>query len=148
MNQALCREFTKLDVDDALKRMQPLKSPGPERFSARYFQCSWTTVRGEVCKIVLDFLNNEIFYSSLNDTNIVLIPKLKSLVSVIGFWPISLCNVLYKIIVKVLANQMKTVLPHIISHNQNAFIPSRHITDNIIVAHEAFHTMLNHLKGK
>ena len=43
---------------------------------------------------------------------------------------------------------MKTVLPHIISHNQNVFIPGRHITDNIIVAYEAFHTMVNRLKGK
>jgi hypothetical protein len=43
---------------------------------------------------------------------------------------------------------MKTVLPHIISYNQSAFIPGRHITDNIIVAFEAFHTMATRLKGK
>ena len=94
MNQALCCEFTKSEVDEALKRMQLMKSPGPDRFSAGFFQRSWTTVWGKVCKIVLDFLNNEIFDSSLNDTNIVLIPKMKSPVSVTNFRPISLCNVI------------------------------------------------------
>ena len=47
-----------------------------------------------------------------------------------------------------LANRLKTVLPQIISYNQSAFIPGRHITDNIIVAFEAFHTMAIRLKGK
>jgi hypothetical protein len=148
MNQALCHEFIEVDVDEVLKRMQPMKSLGPNGFSVGFFQRSWTIVRGEVCKIMLDFLNYEIFDSSLNDTNIVLIPKMKSPASVTDFWPISLCNVLYKIIAKVLANQMKTVLPHIISHNQSAFILGRYIIDNIIVVYEAFHTMVNRLKGK
>ena len=125
-----------------------MKSPGPNGFSVGFFQSSWNTVRSGVCKTVLDFLNHGIFYRSLNDTYIVLIPKIKISVSVTDFRPISLCNVLYKIIVKVLANRMKTVLHYIVSYNQSAFIPGRHITDNIIVAFEAFHSMLNHLKGK
>jgi hypothetical protein len=47
-----------------------------------------------------------------------------------------------------LANRLKTVLPHLISYNQSAFISGRHIIDNIIVAFEAFHTMATRLKGK
>jgi hypothetical protein len=118
--------------------MQPMKSLGPDGFSARFFQRLWTIVRSEVCKTVLDFLNYGIFYNSLNDTNIVLIPKMKSLISVTDFWPISLCN----------GKPNEIVLPYIISHNQSAFIPGRHITNNIIVTYEAFHTMVNRLKGK
>jgi hypothetical protein len=148
MNNALGREFTDLEVDEAIKQMQPMKSPGPDGFSAGFFQSSWTTVKGEVCKTVLNFLNHGIFDKSLNETHIVLIPKIKSPVSVTDFRPISLCNVLYKIIAKVLANKMKTVLPFIVSPNQSAFTPGRHITDNIIVAFEAFHSIVNRLKGK
>jgi hypothetical protein len=148
MNQALGRAFTEMEVDEALKQMQPLKSPGPDGFSAGFFQRSWPIVRGEVCKTVLNFLNYGIFDSSLNDTYNVLIPKIKSPVSVTDFQPISLCNIFYKIMAKMLANRLKTVLPHIISYNQSVFILGRHITDNIIVAFEAFHTMATRLKGK
>ena len=148
MNNALCREFTELEVDEAIKRMQPMKSPGPDGFSAGFFQSSWTTIRHEVCKTVLNFLNHGIFDTSLNETDIVLIPKKNSPVSVIDFRPISLCNVLYKIIAKVLANKMKTVLLYIVSYNQSAFIPRRHITRNIIAAFESFYSMVNRLKGK
>ena len=84
----------------------------------------------------------------INHTNIVLIPKVKDLEKMFDFRQISLCNVIYKIISKVLANRLKPALPRIISPTQSAFVLGRLITNNVLVAYEMLHTMHARKKGK
>ena len=57
------------------------------------------------------------------------------LVYVIHFRPISLCNVIYKVISKLLVNRLKPFMDSIITPYQNAFFQGRNITNNILVAH-------------
>jgi hypothetical protein len=78
---------------------------------------------------------------SVNVTHIALIPKKMNPCCVFDYRLISLCNVVYKLISKVLPNRMKRVLPHIISPTQSAFLPGHLITDNVLVTYEILHTV-------
>ena len=97
---------------------------------------------------VLEFLNYGNMIPDVNVTQIVLIPKIKSPKKMFDFRPISLCNVIYKTISKVLANSLKQILPQLISPTQSAFVPGHLTTDNIWVAYEALHAMHGRKKGK
>jgi hypothetical protein len=66
------------------------------------------------------FLNSSQLDGNVNSTQTAPI-KIKNPTKVTEFRPINLCNVLYKIISKVLANRLKVILPHIFSYNQSVF---------------------------
>lgn len=102
----------------------------------------------DVVQVVNHFFKTSNHDNQLQSTNIVLIPKKKNPRFMTDLHPISLCNIVYKIISKVLANRMKKVLDLIISDNQSAFIPGRLITNNIMVAYEVMHYMKRKTKGK
>jgi hypothetical protein len=125
MNTRLLKEFTEAEVDNALAQMHPLKSPGPDGFVACFYRRLWGTVRQEICRAILEFLNRGNFDNSVNATYIVLIPKKKNPTKITEYRPISLCNVIYKLSAKMLANRMKQILAQIISPTQSAFLPGR-----------------------
>ena len=91
--------------------MGPTKAPGPGSMSALFYQIFWHIVGNDVITAVLDFLNNGNMQSEINFTHIVLIPEVNSPERMSDYRPISLCNVIYEVISKVLANRLKIILP-------------------------------------
>ena len=148
MQQTLSSKFSVDEIKAALFQMGPTKAPGPDGMNAIFYQKFWHIVGDNIVSIVLELFNTSYMILDLNRTYIVLIPKIKNPIKVFDYKPISLCNVIYKIIANVLANRLKQILPQIISPTQSAFVLGRLITDNVLVAYEALHTMHGRRKGK
>jgi exonuclease III len=140
-NQTLLSPYTAEEIKKAVFQMHPSKSPGPDGMSCFFFQKYWHILGDNITQAVLSFLSSGHLLKKINYTHIVLIPKIKNPQQVSDYRPISLCNVLYKIVSKVLANRLQQVLPSVISDSQSAFIPGRLITDNVAVAFELLHSM-------
>ena len=87
-----------------------------------FYQTYWTDVGIDISQAVLSCLNSRSILKSIYHTFITLIPKVQNPKRVADFRPISLCNVIYKIVSKVIVNRLKPLLDFIISKTQNAFI--------------------------
>ena len=148
MNTRLSQEFKDDEVVLALHQMYPTKSPGLDDMPALFYLKFWHIVGPKVTKAVLEILNSGHMLRKINYTYIALIPKKGEPKKVTDFRPISLCNVIYKLVSKVIATQLKTILPLVISESQSAFVPGRQITDNVIVAFEVMHHLNRKNKGK
>lgn len=105
------------------------------------FKKNWDTIGPELIQLIQSFFRTGYILKELNSTFISLIPKVPKPVTAAEFIPIALCNTIYKVISKILANRMKPLLNRLISPFQSAFIPGRQISDNTTVAHELLHNM-------
>lgn len=139
MNVELTKVFAEEEIFAALKQMHPSKAPGPDGFSPCFYQRFWHIVGKDVVACVRRFMDSEDLLRQVNTTHVTLIPKVKELENMSQLRPISLCNVIYKLGSKVLANRLKPLLQDIIAPNQSAFVPGRQISDNSLLDFEISH---------
>lgn len=131
--------YTEKEVHDTIKSLKSNSAPGPDGISALFYQKYWDIIGNDILDFVLNILNNGGNIANINHTLICLIPKINSPNFPSDFRPISLCNVILKIVTKTIANRIKQILPNIINEFQSAFLPGRLISDNSLIAFETFH---------
>lgn len=140
----LIMPVTGLEVKAAVFAMHPKKSPGIDGLNPAFFQSYWNIVGNDVIVFCQKFFNTGELPEGINRTLVCIIPKVKQPKQVSELRPISLCNVLMRIISKIMANRLKPCLHSIISDKQSAFIEGGLLTDNALIAFE----IKNYIKRK
>lgn len=134
---SLLRPITSDDVKCALDSIgPPLKAPGPDGISAVFFKNHWDIVQPSLTRMVSKAFQTGSFPNVLNHSYISLIPKVSSPETVKQLRPISLSNVVYKLVTKVLVQKIRPFLSDMISPFQSSFVPKRNPADNIILVQE------------
>ncbi|GJZ43728.1 RNA-directed DNA polymerase, eukaryota [Tanacetum coccineum] len=114
------------------------KSPGPDGFTFDFFCKYWTVVGTDFCSTVLWFFDHGEFSIGCNSSFVALIPKILDPKRVCDYRPISLIGCLYKVVTKILASRLSTVISDLIFDVQSAFLPNRQILDGPFIINEAY----------
>ena len=138
----LDRPFDEVEINNVVQGCNGDKAPGPDGFSLAFFQHCWSIVRTDVLAVCKEFHEHCQFERSLNATFVSLIPKKHGANQLKDFRPISLVGGMYKIIAKLLAKRLSTVLGRIVSPSQNAFVKGRQILDSVLIANECLDSRL------
>jgi len=135
------KEVTMAELEATLKWFKKDKSPGPDGWTIEFYLAFFKVLGNDLLRIVEESRRRGRISSAIKSTFISLIPKTNAPGTFDDFRPISLCNCLYKIIAKTIANRLKPILSQHISSEQFAFLHNRQIHEAIATAQELMHTL-------
>jgi hypothetical protein len=137
----LYNPVTLIELRDILQKFKTERSPGPDGWTSEFFLFFFDLVGPDLLRMVEDTRIRGKISGDLNSTFLVLIPKIDSPLSFDDYRPISLCNLIYKIVSKVISNRIKPFLGRGLSAEQLGFLKGRRIQDAIGAAHECIHSI-------
>jgi len=140
INADLTKEINEEEIHDAIWALQPDKAPGPYGFPICFYRTYWGIIKKDLVKMLRWVQRKCKIGGFTNATHLALIPKENRPLTFSRFRPISLCNSSYKILTKILATRLKSILPTLISENQGGFLANRQISDSILLVQEAIHS--------
>ncbi|GJU58650.1 RNA-directed DNA polymerase, eukaryota [Tanacetum coccineum] len=112
------------------------KSPGPDGYTFEFYRKFWYLVGPDFCKAIQWLFYHSNFPRGCNSSFVALIPKVPDAKLVSDFRPISLLGSMYKVITKILANRLSSVISDLVSDVQTAFVSGRQILDGSFIINE------------
>ena len=109
---------------------------GPEGFTKEFFIAAWPIIGRDFVVAVQSFFIFGFMPSGVNATIISLIPKTTPAQTMKDYRPIACCNLMYKVISKILANRLHIIFPAAVEANQCACISERMLLENVLLASE------------
>ncbi|KAL0406678.1 UNVERIFIED_CONTAM: LINE-1 reverse transcriptase [Sesamum latifolium] len=97
---------------------------------------AWPLIGDNVTDAMLDFFHTGRMLKQINATLLVLIPEVHNPNIVAVFRPIAYCNVLNKIIARILVTRMQRVMGALVHNSQNVFVPGRNIAVDLRKAYD------------
>jgi hypothetical protein len=131
------------EIKAAVFALNKDSAPGPDGFSAFFFQQYWDIVKSDVINAVLEFFTTSWILPGYNSNVIALLPKTSSATSIDQYRPIAMANFKFKIISKIIADRLANIMPSLISEEQMGFIHDRNIKDCLCIASEAVNLLHN-----
>eukprot|EP00253_Pinus_taeda_P008490 PITA_08490 len=139
--EELIAPVTMEELESTIKWFKKDKSPGPDGWTIEFYLAFFDLLGQDMLRVVEESRTSGSLYHAINSTLIALIPKPDSPSSFDDYRPISLCNCLYKIISKIIANRFRPILSKHIAPQQFAFLEDRQIHEAIGAAQEALHSI-------
>jgi len=129
INEEEGRDIYKLvslkELKSVLTMFKKDKSPGSDGWTVEFFIHFFDLVSEELLEMVENARSNGHIAGSINSTFLALIPKVNKPINYGDYKPISLCNLVYKVISKVIVVHIKPILSKALSAEQLGFLEGR-----------------------
>lgn len=130
---SLDKSIPPYEIRDAIFSFKPFKSPGPDGLHSFFFQKYWPIIKPFVTNLCINVFESGTLPLGTNDTYLCLIPKNFNVNNLKNLRPIGLCNTIYKVVTKIIANRLKPLLANIINPYQASFLKGRRASDNATI---------------
>lgn len=117
------------EIDRVIRRMPSDKALGPDGFNGLFLKKCWPFIKHDFYNLCSEFYSGTANLECINTSYITLVPKKSQPKFVNDFRPISLLNISMKILTKILADRLQSIILRLVHRNQYGFIHIRTIQD-------------------
>ena len=130
----LMKPVLEAEIKETIFSMRTNKAPGPDWYPVEFYKAAWSVIGKDVVAAVQSFFIFGFMPHSINATLLSLVPKTPDVEKLSDYRVIACCNLIYKVISKIIARRLKATMPQAIELNQCAFVEGRLLLENVLLA--------------